>query len=268
LSAWPVRGVKPSALLALAAISMALLFAPLARALAVPDLTGRVVDQAAIIGPDVRARLSALLEAHEKQSGQQFAVLTVPSLDGDAIEDFSIRVVDRWQLGKKGKDDGLLLLVVPKDKRVRIEVGRGLEGDVTDAVSSRVIRNIMGPAFRSGDYGGGIERALTSLMRTASGQAPSVGDGEPSGEPTKHSSGLGSWWILLILLFLPMLFASGRGGRRRGGFGAGGLFLGGGGLGGGFGGGFGGGGFGGGGGGGGFSGGGGGFGGGGSSGSW
>lgn len=253
--------MRPPAWFGFLVLCVGLLLAPFARALTVPELTGRIVDQADILTPDVEARLGALLEAHEKQSGQQFAVLTVPSLDGDGIEDFSIRVVDKWQLGKKGKDDGLLLLVVPKDKRVRIEVGRGLEGDVTDAVTARVIRNVIGPAFRSGDYGGGIERALTSLMRTASGQAPSVPDDEPSAAPTQHSRGLGLWWILIALIFLPMLFA-GRGGRG-GGFGGGGMFLGGGGFGGGrgFGGGFGGGG-------GGFSGGGGGFGGGGSSGSW
>jgi uncharacterized protein len=254
-----VLGLRLPAWMGLGVFCVALLLAPWARALTVPELTGRVVDQADILSPAVETRLNGLLEAHEKQSGQQFAVLTVSSLEGDAIEDFSIRVVDKWKLGKKGKDDGLLLLVVPKDKRVRIEVGRGLEGDVTDAVSARVIRNVMGPAFRSGDYGGGIERALTLLMRTASGQAPSEPDDEPSAEPTRHSSGLGYWWILVALIFLPLLFISGRGrGGRGGGFGGGGMFFGGGG--------FGGGGFGG--GGGGFSGGGGGFGGGGSSGSW
>src|SRR6185312_5240110 len=115
-----------------------------ASALDVPEFSGRVVDRANILG-DARARIDAKLAAHEQQSGQQFAVLTVPSLEGDALEPFSIRVVEAWKLGKKGKDDGLLLLVVPDDKKVRIEVGYGLEGDVTDALSSRVIRNVIGP---------------------------------------------------------------------------------------------------------------------------
>ena len=120
-------------------------------ALDVPALTGRVVDRADVLPPDAEQRITALLEAHERGSGQQFAVLTVPSLEDDPIEDFSIRVVEAWKLGKKGKDDGLLLLVVPKDRKVRVEVGYGLEGDVTDAVSARVIREVIQPAFRRND---------------------------------------------------------------------------------------------------------------------
>jgi uncharacterized protein len=262
-----VLGGKLPSCAALAAFCVALLLAPGARALEVPELTGRVVDRADVLSPEAEARIGNLLEGYEKQTGQQFAVLTVPSLDGDAIEDFSIRVVDKWKLGKKGKDDGLLLLVVPKDKRVRIEVGRGLEGDVTDVASSRIIRNVIGPAFRSGDYAGGIERALNSLMRAASGKAPEGTEADQEPAPGANAPRGSAWWILILLLFapvlLPLVFALR---RRNGGIGGGrGMFMGGGWGGGGWGGGgFGGGGFGG----GGFGGGGGGFGGGGSSGSW
>jgi uncharacterized protein len=149
--------------------------------------------------------------------------------------------------------------VVPKDRKVRIEVGRGLEGDVTDAISSRVIRNVIGPAFRSGDFAGGIEQAFTTLMRAASGKAPDVPDADtgPPQEVPKRSFPL--VFLLLLVIFIPILLARsrGRGGPTFIGPGYGGWGGGGGGGGGGFGGG-----------GGGFGGGGGGFGGGGSSGSW
>jgi uncharacterized protein len=228
-----------------------LLVAPRASALDVPALTGRIVDEARLLSPEAKGRIEGILATYEKETGQQFALLTVPSLEGQPIENFSISVVDKWQLGKKGKDDGLLLLVVPSDRKVRIEVGRGLEGDVTDAISARIIRNVIGPAFRSGDYAGGIERAFSALMRAASGKALNVPDADTSPQPERpHVGGL----FVLLLLLVPLLIALSRSGRRGsrffggyGGFGGGG---------------FGGGGFGGGGGGGG------GFGGGGSSGSW
>lgn len=234
---------------------------PMARALDVPELTGRVVDRADVLSPDDEARITNLLEAHERASGQQFAVLTIPTLDGEAIEAFSMRVVERWKLGSsKQKDDGLLLLVVPKERRVRIEVGYGLEGDVTDAVSARVIRNVMAPAFRSGDYAGGIERALQSLMKTATGKEPPTPNNDTRSEPQMAPDSFSGLFMIALFLapvLLPLLFGS----RRRRWYGpGGGFFWGGGGWGGGF--------SGGGGGGGGFSGGGGDFGGGGASGSW
>ncbi|HMJ10908.1 MAG TPA: TPM domain-containing protein, partial [Polyangiaceae bacterium] len=150
-----LRSSPRFAFLLSAALSVvALLWAAPLWALEVPALTGRVVDRAEVLEPEAEQRISALLEAHEKASGQQFAVLTVPSLEGDALEDFSIRVVESWKLGKKAKDDGLLLLVVAKDRKVRIDVGYGLEGDITDAVSARVIREVITPAFRRSDYAG------------------------------------------------------------------------------------------------------------------
>jgi uncharacterized protein len=238
-----------------------LLVATPARGLEVPALTGRVVDRAEVLAPEVEQRLAARLAAHEAATGQQFAVLTLKTLDGDSLEDFSIRVVERWQLGKKGKDDGLLLLAVTGDRKVRIEVGYGLEGTITDAVSARVIRDSIVPAFRGGDYAAGIQAALDRLLRIAGGQ-PDLAPPEPARQAERRQSpvSLLVFLFLLVPLLLPRLI--GRGGRRRRGF-WGGYMLGG--HGGGF---YGGsrGGFSG--GGGGFSGGGGGFGGGGASGSW
>jgi uncharacterized protein len=233
-----------------------------ASATEVPALRGHVNDYANVIPDDVEARLEQKLTDYESATGRQYAVLTMQTLGGDDIEGFSIRTVEAWKLGQKKQDNGLLLLVVPGDRKTRIEVGYGLEGEITDLRSSRVIREILTPAFRTSDYAGGIERGLDSLMGAR-------GTGAAESAPkraVRRAPHVGFELVVLILFFLfPLLgwLFGGRGGsRRRYGRGYGGGYWGGG-LGGG---GFGGGGFGG--GGGGFSGGGGGFGGGGASGSW
>jgi uncharacterized protein len=242
------------------ALSVLLVAAP-ARALEVPPLAGRVNDHAGLLAAAEAQRIEQKLAAHEQATGQQFALLTVKSLEGDPLEDFSLRVVESWKLGKKGKDDGLLLLIVPNDRKLRIETGYGLEGAIPDAFASRVIRNVLTPAFRQKQYAQGIESTFDALIARAGGSSEGVA------EPVAHTRPRGSSavkWVVLIILFLAFPFlgllsslaGAGGFGRRRGGF---------------YGGGFGGGGFGGGGfrgGGGGFSGGGGGFGGGGASGSW
>ncbi len=105
-----------------------------------------------------------------RRADHQFALLTIDSLQGDALESFSIRVVEAWKLGKKGKDDGLLLLVANKEHKLRIEVGYGLEGDITDAFSARVIRNVLVPAMRAGTVAGGVDQAFDLLMKKASGE--------------------------------------------------------------------------------------------------
>jgi uncharacterized protein len=249
------------------------LFTSTAFALDVPKLAGRVNDYADLLPADVEQRLTQTLEAYETKTGQQFVVLTVDSLGGDPIEDFSIRTVEAWKIGREKQDDGLLLLVSKGDRKARVEVGYGLEGDIPDALAARVVRNVMLPAFRGGDYPAGIERALTALMTAGSG---GKADLPPDPKPGRAPPNQLPWWaVLLFFLAVPFLVLSmaaraggnalGRMGGRRGRY-YGGGFLGGlGGLGGGGFGGRGGGGFGG---GGGFSGGGGGFGGGGASGSW
>ena len=252
-------------------------------ALDVPPLVAHVNDTAGMLSEPERAQLEQQLSDYEHKTGRQFALLTIPTLDGDALESFSIRVVEAWKLGQKGKDSGLLLLVVQKEHQLRIEVGYGLEGTVTDAFSSRVIRNVLVPAMRGGQVAAGLQQAFDLLMKQAAGEdvaAPEAAT--PTSGGGRSSSPFGLLVILLIAapILIPILIAMGRGGGGGGGggFGGGGVGRGyrrggfyGGGWGGGFGGGgFGGGGFGGGGGGGGGfgGGGGGGFGGGGSSGQW
>jgi uncharacterized protein len=241
------------------------------RALDVPEDRGYVNDYANLLSTEQQSAIASQLQAYEQASGHQFLLLIVPSLDGDAIEDFGIRVIHAWKLGKKKVDDGLVLIVVSNDRRTRIEVGRGLEGVIPDVVAARLLREVLEPAFRAGNFAGGISEVFQALMRDASGDAPL-----PAATPKrarKREGGLGALLspvILPLLLFGGFSLLAGRGRRRRGYYG-GGPFIGGGGFGGGggWGGGGGGGDWGGGGGGGGWGGGGGGDGGGGgASGGW
>jgi uncharacterized protein len=245
----------------LVALLWSLAAAPQAAALDVPTLSAHVNDHANLLSPSERSALEAKLAAYEQATGHQLALLVIPSLEGDPIEDFSIRAVEAWKLGAKGRDDGLLMIVAPNDRKMRIEVGYGLEGEITDAFSASILREVLTPAFRQQRYGEGIARAFDLLM--AKGQGIAVG---PARE-RRRGDDVGSLFPLLLfgivgLIVLSRFFGGGGGPggrRRRGGM----LFIPG--IGGGGGGGFGG--FGGG-GGGGFGGGGGGFGGGGASGDW
>ncbi len=136
----------------------------------VPYLTGRVVDNAEILSVDTRRRLTEVLRQHEKKSGNQIAVLTVPTIHGESIEEYAVRVFEQWKLGQKGKDNGVLVVIVPQDRRMRIEVGYGLEGVVTDAQASRIIRNVMTPRFKAGDFNGGTVRGINALIAQLEGR--------------------------------------------------------------------------------------------------
>lgn len=253
------------------------LFAARGFAAEVPALEGRVNDHAQVLRPATRQQLTSKLLAYEQATGHQLAILTVPTLAGDPIEDYGIRVVEAWKLGKKDRDDGVLLLVASGDKKVRIEVGYGLEGDLPDAAAGRIIREVMAPHFRRGDFDTGISAAVDAIVAKTGGESLVGGENtttspqskpRPLKQPKAAPVGVIGWlgWILsalfklaffgvfiVIVIILAVINLFG-GGRRSRGFYVGG-------------GGFGGGGFGGG-GGGGFSGGGGSFGGGGASGDW
>jgi uncharacterized protein len=152
---------------------------PLAAELAVPFLSGRVNDLANMIPADARQRIEQKLAAFEQKTGAQVAVLTIPSLEGEAIEDFSLRVVEAWKLGRKGKDNGVLFLVSKQDRRMRIEVGYGLEGDLTDLETGRILDDVVTPYFRNGDFGGGIEHGVDAILAALEGQevVPPEADG-------------------------------------------------------------------------------------------
>lgn len=158
--------------LAPALVCLAVLAVGAAAAVPVPYLSGRVVDQAGILSPPARERVSAMLKAHETASGNQVAVLTMPTLEGESVEDYAVRAFEDWQLGQAGKDNGVLILVVPRDRRMRIEVGYGLEGELTDAAASRIIRDLMTPRFREGNYDVGIEAGVTGVLQILEGRQP------------------------------------------------------------------------------------------------
>ena len=138
---------------------------------AVPPLTGRVVDQTGTLSAGERAALESRLADLEARKGSQVAVLLVPTVRPEAIEQYSIRVVDQWQLGRKDVDDGVLLLVAKDDREVRIEVGYGLEGAIPDATANRVIDEYVLPRFRQDDYAGGIVAGVDRLIALVDGEA-------------------------------------------------------------------------------------------------
>jgi uncharacterized protein len=157
-------------------IWLALLFCLLAPAafaqtgdLALPALTGRVVDGANVLSLEDRAALTAKLKAYEDKTTDQVVVATVPSLGGTSVEDYANRLFRRWALGDKTKNNGVLLLVAPSDRKVRIEVGYGLEGTLTDAISSVIIRSAVAPRFKAGDYAGGINAGVDAIIGTLTG---------------------------------------------------------------------------------------------------
>ncbi|VWX52177.1 YgcG family protein [Novosphingobium sp. 9U] len=234
-----------------------------------PKLTGRVVDDANILPPDVEQRLTQKLEGLEQQSRRQFVIATLPSLQGYEISDYGYQLGRAWGIGSKANNDGVLLIVAPNERKLRIEVGYGLEGVLPDGMGFLIINNDIVPRFKAGDMPGGVEAGADAIIKQLSlppEQAQQIA-AQSVQQSRQRNQGvpLGTIIFGLFILFffiLPILRAMfGHGGRRRGGFGAPIIWMPGG-----FGGG--GGGWGGGGGGGGFSGGGGSFGGGGASGGW
>jgi uncharacterized protein len=165
-------------------------------ALDVPPLTGRIVDLAHLLPADVAASLSAELAEHERKTGNQIAVLTLPSLEGEPLEEFSHRVSTTWKLGREGTDNGVLLLIVPSERRIRIEVGYGLEGALTDAKSSQIIRLEIVPHFKSGDFAGGITAGLKAIMGTIEGTYTLAEDARAKSEQN------GPWEILFIAVVI------------------------------------------------------------------
>lgn len=251
---------------------LAVLAAPAtARALEVPQLQGYVNDYAGMISAPAKRELTAMLSDLERTDSTQIVVLTIPSLDGDSLEDFSIRVAEAWKIGQKNKDNGALLLVSKADHKIRIEVGYGLEGRLTDILSGAIIDNVISPDFRSGNFDLGFLQGAQAMIQAVRGEYTA-----PPPKPRARSGGGGGlFFFILIVLFLFGGLGRSFAGRRRTGSGLTwlllGMFMGGfgrGGRGGFDGGGFGDGGFGGGGFGGFGGGGGGGFGGGGASGGW
>lgn len=224
-----------------------------AGALDVPPLSGHVNDRAGLLRPATVLKLEQFLSEFERSDSTQLVLLTIPSLEGEALEPYALKVAESWGIGQKGKDNGALLLIARDERKIRIEVGYGLEGRLTDLLSGRIIDNEIAPRFKAGNFNDGVVAGMVAMTEAVRGEY------QRTGRTTGKKKERNPWGTLLLLLFLGpglMMLNSGssaRGGHhRRGGFHVGGPF--------------GGGGFGG--GGGSFGGGGGGFGGGGSSGGW
>lgn len=234
------------------------LFMATAQALTFPALSGRVVDDAQMLDPATRQQLTQTLEAHEKATGEQVVVVTVPGLQGTAIEDYGYQLGRAWGIGQKDKNNGALLIVARDDRKLRIEVGYGLEDRLTDAQSSVILNQVITPAFKNGQFSQGISDGVAAILQVLGGDplaepAYASGQGQGSDFMAEHPFVVLLLFVLFVIVVAACQFygicnAGGGGGSRSGGFGGGG--------------------FGGGRGGGGFSGGGGSFGGGGASGGW
>lgn len=234
----------PAGLCLAAALLAAWAFVSLALAYTFPPLTGRVVDQANIIPQAVSDRITAKLASLESKSGIQLVVATVKSLEGDEIEPYANALFRAWGLGEKQKNNGVLLLIAPNEHRVRIEVGYGLEGTLTDALSKIIITNAIAPRLKLGDYGGGVERGVDDIITVLTTDS-SEWQRRPDLRVVSQDStldALGPWIALALFVFifflltpprergnflsflLGMLMSSGRGGGYdggRGGWGSG-----------------------------------------------
>ncbi|MGH6838479.1 MAG: TPM domain-containing protein [Methylocella sp.] len=228
--------------LCLAAVLLAAFaFVNLALAYAFPPLTGRIVDSANIIPPAVSSSIAPKLTSLEAKSGIQLVVATVKSLEGDDIEPYANALFRAWKLGEKQNNNGVLLLVAPNERKARIEVGYGLEGTLTDALSKIIITNAMAPRFKAADFGGGIERGVDDIITVLTTDS-SDWEKRPRLRIERQDTtldALGPWIALGLFVFiyfwltprsqrgnllsflLGMLMSSGRGGGYRGGWGGG-----------------------------------------------
>lgn len=222
----------------------ALWLAAVAVALTFPPLTGRIVDQANIIPQQTREALEPKLAELEQKSGIQLVVATVNSLEGQEIEPYANELFRFWKLGEKARNNGVLLVVAPKERRVRIEVGYGLEGTLTDALSAVIIANAITPRFKAGDYSGGITRGVDDIITVLTtdesewSKRPSLRLDRPQAAHPTNWVGVIALVAFLVLLvvspgFRTLVFAMLLTGRGGGGYGGGGGGFGGGGRGGG-----------------------------------
>jgi uncharacterized protein len=160
----------------------------LLRAADIPFLSGRVVDDANILSPSARDRLGAALKAHEAATTNQVVVLTVPTIGSMSVEEYAVKVFEAWKLGQKGKDNGVLVVIVPQDRKMRIEVGYGLEGPLPDGACGEIIRTWMTPAFKAGNYDKGVEDGVAAIVARLEGRGGPV-DRVPAGARASSSAG-------------------------------------------------------------------------------
>lgn len=190
-----------------AILALFLLRGPGVFALDVPELRERVTDLAGVLTADQAAALESKLAGLERTDSTQVAVLILPGLEDEALEDYSMRVAEAWKLGQKEHDNGALLLVAMKDRAIRIEVGYGLEPTLTDARTSQIIRNDISPRFRAGDFYGGIDAGVSGIVASVRGKY------RPAPRRTGSGGGSGGLFNILIVLLFPLLWVLGATGK-------------------------------------------------------
>lgn len=200
----------PAVAAALAVVAVALAAPAPAAALEVPFLSGRVVDEAEILSPETEQGLTAQLEQLEQQTGAQVVVLTVPSLEGDPLEDYSLRVADTWQLGGAERDDGVLMLIARDDRQMRLEVGYGLEGTIPDILAGRILDQAVRPRFREGDFDAGVASGVGKVAALIRGEQPEAVLPEPESRGVPVAGCLAPIFWILFFFLVPILL-----GRRR-----------------------------------------------------
>ena len=189
------------ALLALLALSL-VAFVSAAHALTFPQLTGRVVDEAGILNPAARAAIEQKLAAFETKTTGQLVVVTLKSLQGTSIDDYGYQLGRHWGIGQQEKNSGALLIVAPNERKVRIEVGYGLEGQLTDAVSRLIIENSILPRFRAGDFAGGITRGVDDIIQVLTVDPE---EWKARAKQRPDSQARGADLLILLLLFIVLL---------------------------------------------------------------
>lgn len=216
------RAARAAWIWLIAALCLCLCFAPArlwADALVFPGLTGRVVDQANLLPADVKQNLEQKLADLEQKSGIQFVVATVNSLQGQEVEPYANELFRHWAIGEKTKNNGVLLLVAPKEKKIRIEVGYGLEGTLTDALSKIVIVNAIAPRFKAGDFAGGITRGVDDVITILTTDS-SEWTKKPQVRVDDKESAFDMilpFLIVALVIFIAWRSSRGGGGRRGGG---------------------------------------------------
>lgn len=195
------------------ALALLLVTLPFVETLAeFPEQTGRhVVDEANILSASVERELVSVLENHETETSNQVVVATVRSLDGKDIAEYGVELGRHWEIGQESNDNGILLLVAPKERKVRIEVGYGLEGALPDAIAANIVHRVILPRFREGSYKSGIREGVSAILDAIKGEY------EPQTTVRKRSRGHFGYFVLLplfIIFFPSMLFRMFRRGRR------------------------------------------------------
>lgn len=190
---------------------MAVLFAAsVVSALEVPKLQGRVNDYAGMLSPQAKANIEQMLIAVEQSDSTQIVILTVPSLQGEVLEQFSIKVAEKWKIGQKGKDNGVILLVSKNDKKMRIEVGRGLEGTITDLAAGRIIDNVIKPSFKEGDFDRGFTEGILSIIEASGSKFKGIYQPQKKQPvPGSFSTTTGIPWgfyVLVIVIYIGIFF--------------------------------------------------------------